>query len=125
MGEYCLKCQFCHDVDQRVVAQYVGDLHRGGHALICVRHRTDGTHPARYRCLSLHGTLENYMDNDNTRQGGTNLDPITGAPGAHSVGVSLGPVGTVVGATVGAAAGGLGGKAVAEHFDPTVEGWTA
>jgi outer membrane lipoprotein SlyB len=29
-------------------------------------------------------------------------------------------VGTVVGAAVGAVAGGLGGKAVAEHFDPTV-----
>jgi len=82
------------------------------------------------------------MDNDNTRRSGTNLDPITGAPGAHPVGVGLGaaaggiaggiaagaaagtvaagPVGTVVGAAVGALAGGLGGKAVAEHFDPTV-----
>jgi len=82
------------------------------------------------------------MDNDNARQSGTNLDPITGAPGAHPVGVGLGaaaggiaggiaagaavgtvaagPVGTVVGAAVGAIAGGLGGKAVAEHFDPTV-----
>jgi phage tail tape-measure protein len=73
--------------------------------------------PSRY--------TENYMDNDTTRQAGTNLDPITGTPGAHPVGVSLGPVGTVVGAAVGAAAGGLGGKAVAEDFDPTVEGWTA
>ena len=61
------------------------------------------------------------MDNDATRQAGTNLDPITGTPGAHPVGVGLGPVGTVVGAV----AGGLDGKAVAEHFDPTVEGWTA
>jgi phage tail tape-measure protein len=78
------------------------------------------------------------MDHDTTRQAGTNLDPITGAPGAHPVGVGLGaaaggiaagaaagtvaagPVGTVVGAAVGAIAGGLGGKAVAEHFDPTV-----
>jgi phage tail tape-measure protein len=80
------------------------------------------------------------MDNDTTRQAGTNRDPITGAPGAHPVGVSLGAaaggiaagaaagtvaagqVGTVMGAAVGAIAGGLGGKAVAEHFDPTVEG---
>ena len=79
------------------------------------------------------------MDHDTTRQAGTNLDPITGAPGAHPVGVGLGaaaggiaagaaagtvaagPVGTVVGAAVGAIAGGLGGKAVAEHFDPTVQ----
>lgn len=68
-----------------------------------------------------------------------NLDPITGEPGAHPVGVGIGaaagglatgavagtlaagPIGTVVGAAVGAIAGGLGGKAVAEHFDPTVE----
>ena len=68
-----------------------------------------------------------------------NRDPITGAPGAHPVGVGLGavaggvaagaaagtlaagPIGTVVGAAVGAVVGGLGGKAVAEHFDPTVE----
>ena len=79
------------------------------------------------------------MENDNTRSLGTNRDPITGAPGAHPVGVGLGaaaggiaagaaagtlaagPVGTVVGAAVGAVVGGLGGKAVAEHFDPTVE----
>ena len=80
------------------------------------------------------------MENDNTTSLGTNRDPITGAPGAHPVGVCLGaaaggiavgaaagtlaagPVGTVVGAAVGAVAGGLGGKAVAEHFDPTIEG---
>ena len=71
------------------------------------------------------------MENDNTRSLGTNPDPITGAPGAHPVGVGLGaaagtlaagPVGTVVGAAVGAVAGGLGGKAVAEHFDPTMQG---
>jgi outer membrane lipoprotein SlyB len=79
------------------------------------------------------------MDNDNTKEAGTNRDPITGAPGAHPVGVGLGaaaggiaagaavgtvaagPVGTVVGAAVGAIAGGLGGKAVAEKLDPTVE----
>jgi phage tail tape-measure protein len=84
------------------------------------------------------------MDDDRkdgtTTQVTTNLDPITGAPGAHPVGVGLGaavggiaagavagtvaagPLGTVVGATVGAIAGGLGGKAVAEHFDPTLAG---
>ena len=79
------------------------------------------------------------MDND-TRQPSLNRDPITDAPGAHPVGVGIGaaaggiaagaaagtvaagPVGTVVGAAVGAVVGGLGGKAVAEHFDPTVEG---
>ena len=76
---------------------------------------------------------------DNTRQRSLNRDPISGAPGAHPVGVGIGaaagglaagavagtaaagPVGTVVGAAVGAVIGGLGGKAVAEHFDPTVE----
>ena len=68
-----------------------------------------------------------------------NLDPITKAPGAHPVGVGIGaaaggvaagaaagtlaagPVGTVIGAAIGAVVGGLGGKAIAEHFDPTVE----
>ena len=54
------------------------------------------------------------MDYDTTRQAGTNLDPITGTPGAHPVGVGLDPVGTVVGAAVGAVAGDLGGEAVAE-----------
>jgi hypothetical protein len=75
-----------------------------------------------------------------------NRDPITKAPGAHPVGVGVGaavggaaagvataaasgaavgtaagPVGIVVGAAVGAVVGGLAGKAVAEHYDPTVE----
>ena len=66
-----------------------------------------------------------------------NRDPISGAPGAHPVGVGVGaagggaaggaigatagPVGAVVGAAVGAVAGGLAGKAVAERIDPTVE----
>ena len=84
------------------------------------------------------------MDNDSKdgtkTQVATNLDPITGAAGAHPVGVGLGaavggiaagaaagtvaagPLGTVVGAAVGAIAGGLGGKAMAEHFDPTLTG---
>lgn len=67
-----------------------------------------------------------------------NRDPISGAPGAHPVGVGAGavaggaaagaaagtvagPVGTVVGAAIGAVAGGLAGKAVAEAIDPTAE----
>jgi hypothetical protein len=67
-----------------------------------------------------------------------NLDPITGAPGAHPVGTGVGaavggaaagaavgtvagPVGTAVGAAVGAVVGGLAGKGVAEAIDPTAE----
>ena len=66
-----------------------------------------------------------------------NRDPISGAPGAHPVGVGVGaagggaagaaagaiggPVGAVVGAGIGAVVGGLAGKAVAEGIDPTVE----
>ena len=75
-----------------------------------------------------------------------NRDPITKEPGAHPVGVGVGaavggaavgvgtaaatgammgtvagPIGTVIGAAVGAAVGGLAGKAVAEHYDPTVQ----
>jgi hypothetical protein len=79
------------------------------------------------------------MDRDNSNQPSANRDPITGARGAHPVGVGIGaaaggiaggaaagtlaagPVGTVVGAAVGAVVGGLGGKAVAEHYDPTAE----
>ena len=68
----------------------------------------------------------------------SNPDPITGAPGAHPVGVGVGtavggaaagaavgamagPVGTVVGAVVGGVAGGLAGKGIAESIDPTTE----
>ncbi|MPZ42724.1 MAG: hypothetical protein GEV05_04815 [Betaproteobacteria bacterium] len=67
-----------------------------------------------------------------------NRDPISGAAGAHPVGVGVGaaaggaavgaatgtvagPVGTAVGAAVGAVVGGLAGKSVAEKIDPTVE----
>lgn len=67
-----------------------------------------------------------------------NRDPISGAPGAHPVGVGAGaagggvagaaiggavggPVGAGVGAIVGAVGGGLAGKGVAEKIDPTVE----
>jgi hypothetical protein len=75
---------------------------------------------------------------NNTPERDTNPDPITGAPGAHPVGVGLGaagaaatgaaigtavggPVGAVVGGVVGAVAGGLAGKGVAEAIDPTAE----
>src|SRR4051812_50198625 len=67
-----------------------------------------------------------------------NRDPISGAPGAHPVGVGAGatgggatgtaiggavggPVGAVVGAAVGAVAGGLAGKGAAGGGDPTGE----
>ncbi|TDR44837.1 hypothetical protein DFR29_10518 [Tahibacter aquaticus] len=67
-----------------------------------------------------------------------NLDPLSGATGAHPVGTGLGaavggaaagaavgtvagPVGTAVGAAVGAVIGGLAGKGVAEAIDPTAE----
>lgn len=72
-----------------------------------------------------------------SRQRGENRDPISGAPGAHPVGTGIGavaggiaagaaagsvagPLGTAAGAAVGAVLGGLGGKAVAENFDPTL-----
>lgn len=66
-----------------------------------------------------------------------NRDPISGAPGAHPLGVGLGttggatlgavagsfagPVGTAVGSVIGGIAGGLTGKGVAEGVNPTVE----
>jgi hypothetical protein len=73
-----------------------------------------------------------------TRDDNANLDPITGAPGAHPIGTGVGaalggaaagaaagtvvgPVGTVIGAAVGAVVGGLAGKGVAEAIDPTLE----
>ena len=80
------------------------------------------------------------------RDADANLDPISGAPGAHPIGVGIGaavggvaagigtgaalgaatgtvvgPVGTVIGAAVGAVLGGLVGKSAAEAIDPTVE----
>src|SRR5438105_519550 len=70
-------------------------------------------------------------------RGGTNPDPITGAPGSHPVGAGVGaaggaaagaaagsaagPVGTLVGAVVGGFIGGQAGKEVAENIDPTAE----
>lgn len=66
-----------------------------------------------------------------------NEDPLTGAAGAHPVGVALGatggaaagaavgavggPVGVAVGAAVGGLAGGLAGKGAAEAVNPTLE----
>jgi phage tail tape-measure protein len=67
-----------------------------------------------------------------------NRDPLTGAPGAHPVGVGAGaagagaagaavggvvggPIGAAVGGAVGAVAGGLAGKGAAEAVNPTVE----
>lgn len=67
-----------------------------------------------------------------------NRDPLTGAPGAHPVGVGAGaasagaagaavgavvggPAGAALGAAVGAVAGGLAGKGAAEAVNPTVE----
>lgn len=67
-----------------------------------------------------------------------NRDPLTGAPGAHPVGVGTGalggaaagagigsmvggPIGGLVGGAVGAVAGGLAGKEAAEAANPTVE----
>jgi len=71
-------------------------------------------------------------------RGSVNRDPVTGAQGAHPLGVgvgaaagglaagaaagsTLGPAGTVAGAAVGALLGGLAGKSVAELIDPTLE----
>jgi hypothetical protein len=80
--------------------------------------------------------VENFGHRPERRN--ANLDPISGAPGAHPVGTGLGaaaggvaagaaagtvagPVGTVVGAAIGAIVGGLAGKGVAESIDPTAE----
>src|SRR5215203_3319067 len=76
--------------------------------------------------------------NDPQQDRDMNPDPITGAPGAHPVGVGVGaaaagatgaaigtavggPIGTAVGAVIGAVAGGLAGKGAAEAIDPTAE----
>ena len=67
-----------------------------------------------------------------------NRDPITGEPGSHPVGTTLGaagagaagaavgvavggPVGGLVGGVIGAIVGGAGGHAIAEQVDPTGE----
>lgn len=78
------------------------------------------------------------MNTDKPVSTDLNLDPLSGATGAHPVGTGLGaavggaaagaavgtiagPVGTAVGAAVGAVVGGLAGKGVAEAIDPTAE----
>src|SRR6476659_6013277 len=81
--------------------------------------------------------LEIRMATEKDERPETNPDPITGAPGAHPVGVGLGaaaggiaagaaagtlaagPIGTVVGAAIGAVVGGLAGKGAAESVNPT------
>jgi len=76
-------------------------------------------------------------DKDLDKTPDANRDPITGAPGAHPVGVGAGaaggaaagaavgavagPVGSAVGAAVGGIAGGLAGKGMAEKVNPTIE----
>lgn len=67
-----------------------------------------------------------------------NRDPITGAPGAHPLGVGVGgvaggaaagaiagtvfgPIGTLVGGAMGVIAGAAAGKGIAERIDPTGE----
>jgi hypothetical protein len=67
-----------------------------------------------------------------------NRDPLSGAPGAHPVGVGTGaagggiagavigaavggPIGAAVGAVAGTVAGGLAGKGAAEAINPTAE----
>lgn len=78
------------------------------------------------------------MTTDTRVHGDANRDPISGAPGAHPVGVGVGtavggaaagavagavagPVGTVAGAVIGGVAGAYAGKGVAESVDPTTE----
>src|SRR4051794_13647241 len=75
---------------------------------------------------------------DPNKPADANRDPLSGAPGAHPVGVGAGaasagaagaavggvvggPVGAAVGGAVGAVAGGLAGKGAAEAVNPTVE----
>ncbi len=67
-----------------------------------------------------------------------NEDPLSGEAGSHPVGTGLGaalggavagavtgtvagPIGTLLGTAVGAVVGGLGGKSIAEEYDPTQE----
>jgi phage tail tape-measure protein len=76
-------------------------------------------------------------DNEKAATLDANEDPLTGAPGAHPVGVAVGatggaaagaavgavggPVGIAIGAAVGGIAGGLAGKGAAEAINPTIE----
>ena len=65
------------------------------------------------------------MSKTDNKKGATldaNEDPLTGAPGAHPVGVAVGATGgAAAGAAVGGLAGGLAGKGAAEAINPTVE----
>ncbi len=77
-----------------------------------------------------------------TSERDANRDPLSGAPGAHPVGVGVGgvaggmaagavagtvfgPIGTLIGAAAGTVIGAAAGKGVAERLDPTgeVEYW--
>ena len=100
-------------------------------------------HIERDRDLNNANTNRDASDRDTTRSldpdrgHDANRDPISGAPGAHPVGVGVGaagagaagaaigavagPIGAVVGAVVGSVAGGLAGKGVAESVNPTEE----
>jgi uncharacterized protein (TIGR02284 family) len=85
----------------------------------------------------IEGDIRMATDDGQLGAGSPNRDPITGTPGAHPVGTGVGatggalagaaagslagPVGTVIGLVAGAVVGGLGGKAVAEAGNPTVE----
>lgn len=78
------------------------------------------------------------MDEESEAAGNENRDPLTGEPGSHPVGTGLGttggavaggaigaaaggPVGAVAGAIIGGVAGAYGGRGVAEAVNPTVE----
>lgn len=79
-----------------------------------------------------------HLNRDVPDQLEANLDPISGEPGAHPLGTSVGaagvgsvatvvgsvvagPVGALVGAVVGSVVGGLAGKSTAEKINPTFE----
>lgn len=59
--------------------------------------------------------MSNLNKNHDQLIGEAHRDPISGAPGSHPVGVTVG------GITGGAAVGAAAGKGVAERLDPTVE----
>jgi uncharacterized protein (TIGR02271 family) len=91
------------------------------------------------------GSANPDLNRPDTRGKDSNPDPITGAPGSHPGGTAVGTtagglagaaagaaigsvvpgIGTVIGGVVGLVAGGVGGgftgKAISEHYDPTVE----
>jgi len=87
------------------------------------------------------GVMDNFTRQDGSHahqeqtEADANRDPITGAPGSHSIGTGLGaagaaaagaavgmmagPAGAIAGAVIGGVAGGLAGKEVAEVIYPT------